>query len=54
MTLPQEDLASLTAGVEEGAERRVEVTIRMKCTVTERGRMINLNQVPLGVLPVNQ
>ena len=54
ITLLQEDLTSLTASVEEGTERRAEVTIRMKCTVTERGRMINLNQVPLGVLPVNQ
>lgn len=48
-----EDLASLTAGVEEGAERRVEVTIRMKCTVTERGRMINLNQASYKTLQLS-
>ena len=37
-------LASLTSPLAEGELQRAEVTIRMKCTVTERGRMINLNQ----------
>ena len=38
------DLASLTSPLGEGELQRGEVTVRMKCTVTERGRMINLNQ----------
>ena len=38
------DLASLTSPLGEGVLQRGEVTVRMKCTVTERGRMINLNQ----------
>jgi len=38
------DLASLTSPLSEGELHRAEVTVRMKCTVTERGRMINLNQ----------
>jgi len=38
------DLASLTSPLGEGEVRRGEVTVRMKCTVTERGRLINLNQ----------
>jgi len=37
-------LASLTSPLAEGELQRGEVTVRMKCTVTERGRMINLNQ----------
>jgi len=37
-------LASLTSPLDEGELQRGEVTVRMKCTVTERGRMINLNQ----------
>ena len=39
-----QDLASLTSPTGEGEVERAEVTIRMKCTVTERGRMVNLNQ----------
>ena len=39
-----QDLASLTSPIGEGEVERAEVTIRMKCTVTERGRMVNLNQ----------
>ena len=38
------DLASLTSPLDDGDLQRVEVTVRMKCTVTERGRMVNLNQ----------
>ena len=38
------DLASLTSPLGEGVLQSGEVTVRMKCTVTERGRMINLNQ----------
>ena len=41
------DLASLTSPLGEGEVRRGEVTVRMKCTVTERGRLINLNQASL-------
>ena len=41
----QPDLASLTSPLGEGELQRADVTVRMKCTVTERGRMINLNQV---------
>ena len=37
-------LASLTSALGAGQLQRREVTVRMKCTVTERGRMINLNQ----------
>ena len=39
-----QDLASLTSPTGEGEVERAEATIRMKCTVTERGRMVNLNQ----------
>ena len=42
-----QDLASLTSPTGEGEVERAEVTIRMKCTVTERGRLINLNQASL-------
>ena len=38
------DLASLTSPLDDGDLQRMEVTVRMKCTVTERGRMVNLNQ----------
>ena len=45
------DLASLTSALGEGELQRGEVTVRMKCTVTERGRMINLNQArPLSAI----
>ena len=45
------DLASLTSTLGEGELQRGEVTVRMKCTVTERGRMINLNQArPLSAI----
>ena len=45
-------LASLTSPLPEGELQRGEVTVRMKCTVTERGRMINLNQArrPLSAI----
>ena len=38
-------LASLTEPLADGELQRGEATVRMKCTVTERGRIINLNQV---------
>jgi len=44
------DLASLTSPLGEGVLQRGEVTVRMKCTVTERGRMINLNQASYKTL----
>jgi len=46
-------LSSLTAPVDMGKDRRVEVTLRMKCTVTERGRMVNLNQASYKPLRIS-
>ena len=37
-------LASLTKPLADGELQRGEATVRMKCTVTERGRIVNLNQ----------
>ena len=39
------DLASLTSPLGKGEVRRAEVAVRMKCTITERGRVVNLSQV---------
>ena len=38
------DLASLTSPLGEGEVRRADVAVRMKCTITERGRVVNLSQ----------
>jgi len=54
----QSMLASLTTPIPApGEERRVEVMVRVKCTVTERGRMVNLTQAnykPLRVCGVTR
>ena len=43
-------LASLTKPLADGELQRGEATVRMKCTVTERGRIVNLNQARIDFL----
>ena len=40
-------LASLTSPLAKGEIKRGEATVRMKCTVTERGRLVNLKQATI-------
>ena len=41
------NLASLTSPLAKGEIKRGEATVRMKCTVTERGRLVNLKQATI-------
>jgi len=48
------ELSSLTSPLSSGTkEKSHEVTVRMKCTVTDRGRMINLNQASYKPLRIS-